>query len=116
VKATAERDGWIPGPLQPDISCPLSDAEVRQLYATNGALTPTDEVHLLVQHPELAKLLTVSGFYQLAAEQAKAESGAKLHRRELWDKPVRQGLTAVHLRQMHRKVQTAAMVLGEEQH
>ena len=34
VKANADRDGWIPGPLQPGILCPLTEMEVRQLYAT----------------------------------------------------------------------------------
>ena len=34
MKANADRDGWIPGPLQPGILCPLTEMEVRQLYAT----------------------------------------------------------------------------------
>ena len=35
VKATAQSDGWIPGPLQTHVLCPLT-VEVRQLYASNG--------------------------------------------------------------------------------
>ena len=31
IKTDAERDGWIPGPLQPSVLCPLNDAEVFQL-------------------------------------------------------------------------------------
>jgi hypothetical protein len=28
VKTNADRDGWIPGPLQPGVLCPLTEAEV----------------------------------------------------------------------------------------
>src|SRR5262249_54249566 len=42
VQADAQRDGWIPGPLQSGILCPLTDREVRQLYALQGTLTPSD--------------------------------------------------------------------------
>src|SRR5205085_12680049 len=54
VKADAARDGWIPGPLQPGVMGPLTDAETRQLYATNAALTPSDEAQLSVSQPVLA--------------------------------------------------------------
>jgi hypothetical protein len=38
VKADAQRDGWIPGPVEAGALCPLTDMEVRQLYASNATL------------------------------------------------------------------------------
>jgi AAA domain-containing protein len=32
VKSDAERDGWIPGPLQSGVLCPLTEAEVRRPF------------------------------------------------------------------------------------
>src|SRR5260370_27661993 len=37
IKTDAEMDGWIPGPLEPRVLCPLSNDEVFQLYASQGA-------------------------------------------------------------------------------
>src|SRR6185503_5043522 len=77
VKADAERDGWIPGPLQPGILCPLVDVEVRQLYVSNGTLTPSDEVQLAVRQPGLAQLVSPADFRLLANEQAGADMRAQ---------------------------------------
>jgi len=116
VKADAERDGWIPVPLQPGILCPLTDVEVRQLYASNGALTPSDEVQLAVPQPVLAELVSPADLRLLANEQAGADSRAQAYRPELWAEDAGRGLTAAHLQQIHRRLQAAAIVLGEENH
>lgn len=116
VKANAERDGWIPGPLQPGILCPLTDVEVRQLYASNGILTLSDEVQLAVPQPVLAELVLPADFRLLANEQAGADSRAQSHRPELWAEDAGDGLTAAHLQKLPQQVQAAAMVLGEENH
>jgi len=70
VKADAERDGWIPGPLQPGVLCPLSEFEVRQLYATHGMLTVSDETQLAVPQPLLARIVSAADFRLLANERA----------------------------------------------
>ena len=116
VKADAERDGWIPGPFQPGILCPLTDVEVRQLYASNGTLTLSDEVQLAVPQPVLAELVSPADFRLLANEQAGAYSRAQAHRPELWAEDAGRGLRAAHLQQLHQGLQAAAIVLGEENH
>ncbi|MGD0948948.1 MAG: AAA domain-containing protein, partial [Candidatus Binatia bacterium] len=115
VKADAQRDGWIPGPLQPGILCPLTDMEVRQLYASNGALTPWDEAQLSVPQPALAQLVTPADFRPLAAEKAGADVRAQAHRPELWAADAGRDLTAGGLQQLHQRVKAAAAVLGEKQ-
>ena len=62
VKANADRDGWIPGPLQPGILCPLTEMEVRQLYATQRILTPSDETQLAVSQPMISELVSPAVF------------------------------------------------------
>jgi hypothetical protein len=68
VKVDAERDNWVPGPLQPGILCPLTDSDVMQLYACQGALTPAEDSQLSVQHPELSQLVSPADFRLLALE------------------------------------------------
>ena len=77
VKANEERDGWIPGPLQPGVLCALSDGEVRQLYATHALLTPSDELQLAVPQPLRAEIVSSADFRLLAAEQARRIQGQK---------------------------------------
>src|SRR5260370_33330042 len=35
VSQNADRDAWIPGPVEGGVPAPVSDAEVRELYSTN---------------------------------------------------------------------------------
>jgi very-short-patch-repair endonuclease/transcription elongation GreA/GreB family factor len=115
VRVDAERDGWIPGPFQPGVTCPLADAEVRQLYATNATLTPSDETQLAVSQPVLADLVSSADFCLLAKEQAGADSRAQAHRPELWSEGAAAGYAATQLQQLHQRVCAAAGVLAEEQ-
>lgn len=115
VKADAERDGWIPGPLQPGILCPLSEAEVRKLYDSQAILAPADEAQLAVSQPVLAKLVTSADFRLLAAEQAGADSRAQAHRPELWNRNAPAGSAATQLQELHRRVRQSAAMLAEEQ-
>ena len=115
LKADAERDGWIPGPLQPGVSCPISDSEVRQLYATNGILTPSDECQLAVSQPALSELVSPADFRLIADEQAGADSRARKHRPEFWSDGVASGYASMQLQQLHHRVCAAADVLSEEQ-
>ncbi|HVA80522.1 MAG TPA: AAA domain-containing protein [Candidatus Binataceae bacterium] len=112
VKADTQEDGWIPAPLQPGGLCPVGDMEVRQLYASNVALTPWDEAQLSAPQPLLARLVVSADFRLLAAEKAGADARAHAHRPELWDVNVRRDLTARGLQQLHQRVNAAATVLG----
>ena len=115
VKSDAERDGWIPGPLQPGVMCPLTESEVHQLYATNATLTPSDEAQLSVSQPELADLVSLADFRLLANEQASADSRAQAHRPDLWCDGVAVGYAASKLQELHQRVCAAAGVLAEGQ-
>ena len=115
VKATAEEDGWIPGPLEPGVLCSLTDTEVRDLYASQGVLAAEDETQLAVSQPDLAGLVTAADFRLLAAEQARADSRAQAHRPELWEEEAADGYTAAGLQRLHQRVQSAAATLAEEQ-
>lgn len=114
VKAGAERDGWIPGPLQSGIVCPLSESEVRTLYVSQGILTPADEAQLAVSQPTLVELVAPADFRLLAAERAGADLRAQAHRPELWNGNVAVGYTATQLQELHQRVSQAAAMLGEE--
>ncbi len=114
VKADGQRDGWIPGPLASGVLCPLTDVEVRQLYASNGTLAPWDEAQLSVPQPVLAQLVAPIDFRLLAAENAGADSRAQSHRPELWADGAGRNLTAGELQPLHRRVKAATNVLGEK--
>ncbi len=114
VQANAEIDGWIPGPLQPGVLCPLADTEVRQLYASNGTLTPSDLAVLSAAQPVLAKLVAPADFRQLAADRASARARAQAHRPDLWDASAGQGMTVTELQKIPLRVQAAARTLGED--
>lgn len=115
AKADADRDGWIPGPLQPGILCPLSQAEVRQLYASQSILAPADETQLAVPQPVAANLMLPADFRMLATEQAGATSRAQTHRPELWGANAK-SYTAKQLQTLHERVRQAAIMLAEKDH
>src|SRR5271166_4205014 len=115
VKANADRDGWIPGPLQPGILCPLTEMEVRQLYATQRILTPSDETQLAVSQPVISELVSPAVFRLRATEQARAVSRAQAHRPDLWADGAAAGCASVQLQELHQHLCAATSVLTEEQ-
>ncbi|MGE0645055.1 MAG: AAA domain-containing protein [Nitrospira sp.] len=115
VKADTERDGWIPGPLQPGMVCPLTDAEVRQLYASQDTLAPKDEAQLSVPQPALTELVRPADFRLLATERAGADVRAQAHRPELWDGHAVGNYSTTQLQDLHQRVRQAAAILAEEQ-
>jgi hypothetical protein len=114
VKAGADHDSWIPGLLQPGIPCPLTEAEVRHLYASQSMLAPADETQLAVSQPVLAGLVAPADFRLLAAGQAGADTRAQRHRPELWDGNAAAGYAATQLQELHLRVQQSATMLAEE--
>jgi hypothetical protein len=115
VKTDAERDGWIPGPLQPRVLCPLSDAEVHQLYASQGAISPEEELQLSVQQPTLEKVVSPADFRLLVQEKDGAAKRSQSHRRDLWDNRIGKEPVSTHLLQLHQRVAVTALFLGEPQ-
>jgi very-short-patch-repair endonuclease len=115
VKADAGRDGWIPGPIRPGVLCPLSDSEVFQLYASQGAISPGDELQLSVQQPLLEKLVSPADFRMLAQEKEGAAKRSQAHRTDLWDSHVATEYVSTHLQQLHQRVAMTALFLSEPQ-
>ena len=114
VKAGAQTDAWIPGPLEPRVLCSLADSEVRDLYALQGVLVPSDETQLAVPQPSLDRIVTPSDFRLLADQQANENARALAHRPEFWDEKPATDYTPVDLQQLHQEVRGAAEFLDEE--
>jgi very-short-patch-repair endonuclease len=115
VKADAERDGWIPGPLQAGVLCPLTESEVRQLYATHSVLTLSDERQIAAAQPSLGQLVSPADFRLLASERAGTTTRAKFHRREFWVESATSGYSAKQLQELHQRVCAASLVLTEKE-
>lgn len=52
VSENADRDAWIPGPVNVGDPAPLSDGEVLELYSTNAQITAELEIELQRWRPE----------------------------------------------------------------
>ncbi len=115
VKSGEEQDGWIPGPLSRGILCPLTESEVRSLYATNASITTGDEAQLSVPQPKLEQLLAPADFRLRAAEKARANTRAKAHHPEFWNVNADQKITSGQLKELHRRITAASATLGEKE-
>lgn len=115
VKANAEIDSWIPGPLEPGVLCPLTDAQVRQLYASQDILTAEAEKQLAVSQPTLAELVASVDFRARKAEQVGADSRAQSHRPEFWDESTTAACSATQLQKLYQRINYSAATLNEEQ-
>jgi very-short-patch-repair endonuclease len=115
VKADAERDGWIPGPLQPGVLCPLTEPEVRRVYATNSVLSLSDERQIAVAQPSLSQLVSPADFRLLASERAGTTTRAKLHRCQFWAESATSVYSAKQLQGLHQSVCAASSVLTEKE-
>jgi hypothetical protein len=103
VTADKDRDGWIPGPLEPGVLCALTEIEVRRLYESNATLTLGDEKQLSVAQPALAHVVTPADFRVLAVEKMGADSRKLAHRPELWANTGRRNLMAAELQPLHQR-------------
>lgn len=79
-----EGDGWIPGPVAVDSPCPLSDEELRQLYATSALVSDGDLDHLAGPLPAIGDILEPAGFRELVSEIRASEAVAG-YGLDLWD-------------------------------
>ena len=115
IKTDVEMDGWIPGPLQPHVLCPLSNDEVFRLYASQGAISPEEEVQLSVQQPAVEKLVSPADFRLLVQEKDGASKRSQSHRKDLWDNRPGKERPSTDLQQLHQRVAATALFLGEPQ-
>ncbi|HKD45717.1 MAG TPA: AAA domain-containing protein [Candidatus Angelobacter sp.] len=68
VTQEEEAHGWIPGPVQPKTSLPLSSAELSELYRTNDSLSPDDEQELSADPPDPESLPAADQFEEMVRE------------------------------------------------
>jgi very-short-patch-repair endonuclease len=114
VKAEEAINAWIPQPVRQQNVCPLTEAEIGQLYATNTVLAAWDESQLSVSQPLLSEIVAPSDFRLRAAEKAAEEERAKSNRPELWDAGAVQKVRAEELQDIHQRVKASSVVLGEK--
>lgn len=74
VRDERERHEWLPGPLVLGAPVPLSTEELRELYATNSALSPEEEHELDVSLPPRDQVVTTSVFGELISALGAEES------------------------------------------
>ncbi|MEW6304783.1 MAG: AAA domain-containing protein [Verrucomicrobiota bacterium] len=85
VKEGVGRNDWIPAPVKPGETMPLSHAEVVELYQTNARITQADERELNSRRPDLGELPAPGEFQAVVAElNSLANQNLRL-REELWD-------------------------------
>ncbi|NVZ09042.1 AAA family ATPase [Allochromatium humboldtianum] len=113
IKANADRDSWIPGPLTSGALCPLTETEIRQLYASQTLVSPVDEAQLAVRQPDLKRLVSTADFHQLAQERTAAGSRARSHRPDLWEKDTATRAGVEQLQRLHQRVTRSAETLFE---
>jgi len=58
---------WIPGPVEPGAPLPLDSTELADLYATNGSITPVEELEIRTHLPDPRRLVTGDQFAGLVA-------------------------------------------------
>ncbi|HYT59110.1 MAG TPA: AAA domain-containing protein [Haliangiales bacterium] len=85
VKEGCGKDDWIPEPVSPGESLPLSHAEVVALYQTNARVSLDDERELNGHRPELDRLPAPNEFSGAVAELNATASQDPCLRGELWD-------------------------------
>src|SRR6185295_5332331 len=84
VRAELGRFDWLPGPLAPAAELPLSQAELRELYASNGTLPAQAEADLDQGLPEPAVLLDPERFEARLGDLARERESAAADDSELW--------------------------------
>lgn len=97
VNANAQKNDWIPGPLEEDSTLPLTSSEVKSLYELNVAVAPEDEELLASQLPEKHKLPTPDAFVKhfnglKQFEKSNLSSGSEFWRDDKQDSKTLQRL------------------------
>ncbi|UOG90813.1 MAG: AAA domain-containing protein [Candidatus Thiothrix sulfatifontis] len=110
VKEHTERDGWIPGTIQENQLCPLSDTEMATLYATNHQLSLQEEQQLSVKQPEHAKLVSSADFRTLTTERFQIKQQLAQHVPELWDNT--KTASRIQLQQIQLQISESVAILN----
>lgn len=65
VSETANLDGWLPGPLVPEATCPLEQQDLARLYRLTAELAQDEEAAVLAGVPDQAELPAVDQLSEL---------------------------------------------------
>ena len=114
VAAEAEVHGWLPAPVEAGAALPLSNAEIKELYASTEAMSVEDEKELRQPLPEPKGLLSPDEFEQAVQEYDRFSKGKRSHRQELWTAPLDEAATAA-LDKVLAKATKAVELLNREQ-
>jgi len=110
VAARRESDGWIPRPVTPGVSLPLTEGEILELYRTNRSVHPDEESELGATLPNPAELLSPSEFAALLEERRQIAQRDLDYRTDLWQDPPPEQ-TADVLSDLLERVQSALAVI-----
>jgi very-short-patch-repair endonuclease/DNA polymerase III delta prime subunit len=110
VKEQAERNGWIPGTIQENQLCPLSDTEISALYATNQQLSVQEEQQLSVKQPEHVKLVSAADFLTLTTDRHQMKEQVAQHAPELWEHS--KTASRIQLQQIQLQIRESVAILN----
>jgi len=95
----AETDGWVPGPVGPEIEAPLTEEEIAELYSLTAVVTPEDELFSATELPDPQLLPEPSEFAALFDEVKSLETGKVSLGEQYWShqNSTREAITKVRL-------------------
>jgi len=85
IKDGRLKDDWIPSPVEPGVSPPISSQEVDELYGTNCLLSAKDEAELRCWIPDAGRLLSSERLSSLLRELASQGDAANPIQNSLFD-------------------------------
>lgn len=85
VASSAAQNAWLPGPLVPGATLPVSEQDVADLYAASHLVSPYDEKELTQWRPHLASVPAVEEFARVVEEVTKAESADRSSGAAYWE-------------------------------
>ena len=109
-----EQNGWIPSPVTPGATLPLSPGELTDLYRTNCSVTPEDEIELSGTLPLPDQLLTPEEFDRLLKERDQLANTDLDFRAELWSQEP-QTATVEELQDIERQAREAIKLLVDSE-
>lgn len=104
-------DGWIPGAIAAGEPLPLSESELKALYASNLELTDADELELSGVLPELLALPSPSDFDAMVQKRLDLHNSARHVRRDLWNGDALEASDAPELEQLASQLTAAVKLL-----
>ena len=113
VRAKVGTHDWIPGPLQPQSVLPLSEADLVELYESNGKLTADDEDELLHQRPRSDSLMAPRDFHEFIRQLRDLRQLDFREVQAMWTDPVRGVPSNSEIERFSQCIASARSILSE---